>query len=165
MVTTLRSRLQKDEEGFTLIELMVVVLIMAILMAIAIPTFLGSTNKAKDRSTQSDLRNALTTAKSLAADQGGLFVSTGTTVLTSTDLGTAEPGLSFNATASTTQIGVHVNATTNNEGKDITLVKQSKSGTKWYGISATSSGVVTYCSSTTAETSIDTNAECTGSSW
>ena len=38
----LRRRLQGEREGgFTLIELMVVVLIIAILIAIAIPTFLG----------------------------------------------------------------------------------------------------------------------------
>ncbi len=48
------------EGGFTLIELMVVLLIIAILLAIAIPTFLGVTGSAKDRSAQSQLTNVLT---------------------------------------------------------------------------------------------------------
>ena len=53
------------EEGFTLIELMVVLLIIAILLAIAIPTFLGVTNSASDRASQSNLTNALTEAKAI----------------------------------------------------------------------------------------------------
>ncbi|MFZ0665690.1 MAG: prepilin-type N-terminal cleavage/methylation domain-containing protein [Acidimicrobiales bacterium] len=53
------------EAGFTLIELMVVLLIIAILLAIAIPTFLGVTNTAGDRASQSNLTNALTEAKAL----------------------------------------------------------------------------------------------------
>ena len=51
---------RREDEGFTLIELMVVVLIIGILIAIAIPTFLGARKRAQDRATQSDLRNALT---------------------------------------------------------------------------------------------------------
>ena len=63
---------EKDEEdGFTLIELMVVVLIIAILLAIAIPTFLGAQDRARDRAAQSDLRNAITAAKTIATDDAG----------------------------------------------------------------------------------------------
>lgn len=43
-------------EGFTLIELMIVILIIAILVAIAIPVYLATQNNAKTRACQANLR-------------------------------------------------------------------------------------------------------------
>jgi type IV pilus assembly protein PilA len=68
MLQALRRRQEQDEEGFTLIELMVVVLIIAILLAIAIPTFLGARTRAQDRAAQSNIRNALTGEKTFYTD-------------------------------------------------------------------------------------------------
>ncbi len=57
----------KQDRGFTLVELMIVVLIVAILIAVAIPTFLGQRKEAEDAAAKSNLRNALTTEKAYYA--------------------------------------------------------------------------------------------------
>ena len=148
MLTALRKRRTEDEDGFTLIELMVVVLIIAILIAIAIPTFLGAQNRARDRGAQSNLRNAMQAAKTIATDNAGKFVTTGTTAITDADMASAEPSLSFGA-ASTDAIDVTVGGSGATTGSDITLVTESASGT-FFCISATSTGAVTYGKGNTA---------------
>lgn len=70
MMHWMRSQMSKDE-GFTLVELMVVVLIIAILIAIAIPTFLGARRGAQDRAAQSQIRNALVAEKAFYVDNEG----------------------------------------------------------------------------------------------
>ena len=94
IVAKLRARRDgNDEQGFTLIELMVVVLIIAILIAIAIPTFLGARQRAQDKAAQSSLRNGLTAAKTIYTDSETYADAT------PAELGEVEPSLTFNATA------------------------------------------------------------------
>src|SRR5205085_6568296 len=80
---------RKDEEGFTLIELMVVVLIIGILIAIALPTFLGARSRAQNRAAQSSLGNALVAAEKIFTDNNDY------TQAATTNMASVEPSLTY----------------------------------------------------------------------
>jgi type IV pilus assembly protein PilA len=67
MTKAIHKRLAGDG-GFTLIELMVVVMIIAVLIAIAIPSFLGFRKSAQDRAAQSAIRTVLLVEKAVWLD-------------------------------------------------------------------------------------------------
>ncbi|HEX2026325.1 MAG TPA: prepilin-type N-terminal cleavage/methylation domain-containing protein [Actinomycetota bacterium] len=76
-----------DEAGFTLVELMVVILIIAILIAIAVPTFFGLKRRADDVAAKEAVMLTLKTARSL---EDGSYAS-----VTAADLAASQPGLTF----------------------------------------------------------------------
>ncbi|MDQ3570633.1 MAG: prepilin-type N-terminal cleavage/methylation domain-containing protein [Actinomycetota bacterium] len=129
-INKLRDRRRDGEGGFTLIELMVVVLIIAILLAIAIPTFLGARKRAQDRAAQSSLRNSLTSAKTIFTDSQS-YADADVAALNA-----AEPTITHVATASTGAKMVSVDATTG-------------AGTAWYGAVKSEGGTCFYIQETT----------------
>ena len=92
------SRKEEPEAGFTHIELMMVVLIIAILVAVLSPTFVGAKQRAQDRAMQSSIRNALTAAKIVYSERADY------TQATVAGLTAAEPGVKF-VDATTAPIG------------------------------------------------------------
>jgi type IV pilus assembly protein PilA len=124
------------ESGFTLIELMVVLLIMAILLAIAIPTFLGVKGGAQDRSAQSDLTNGLTAAKAYYTNVG----SYGTAGAVVASMTTSEPELSWQTGSVTSGTAHGISVAVYDTGQVLVLATQSASGTCWYAADVEASG-------------------------
>jgi type IV pilus assembly protein PilA len=144
----------RDDKGFTLIELMVVVLIIAILIAIAIPTFLGMRRRAQDRAAQSNLRNGITAAKAFYTDSD---TYTGFNV---TAAEATEPSLTWQTTAPAAEGQVQIDADTT--GQVAHLVARSASGT--FFCVRDSGGAMTFGSGA-AVADVGDAAGCAASSW
>jgi type IV pilus assembly protein PilA len=134
------EHLATPDDGFTLIELMVVLLILAILLAIAIPTFLGVSKSANDRSAQSNLNSAELNVKTIFQQNTQSYALGATAASLSssmaTSLGSAIPNLSFATgavTSGTSPAAVSVSVAA--DGNGIVIASQAKgTGNCWYVI-------------------------------
>lgn len=66
---------RRGDDGFTLIELIVVVLIIGILAAIAVPLFLGQQNRAHDAAATSDLATIRLALVAYSLEHDGSYTS------------------------------------------------------------------------------------------
>jgi type IV pilus assembly protein PilA len=66
-----RRHLERVADGFTLVEVMVVVLIIGVLLAVGIPLLLGAQDRAKDTSAKAKASTAMKAQKAIYADNGG----------------------------------------------------------------------------------------------
>ena len=123
----------KRADGFSLIELMVVLAILAILVAVGIPTFQGYRNRAFDADAQADLRTGILIESVYHLDNGSFTADTAT-------LTALENTIRFNVSgdpAGTVRVSLGTPET------EVCLFSISEAGT-WWTVYHTSDGGTFY---------------------
>ncbi len=140
-------RFARAQAGFTLIEVLVVVLIIGILAAIAIPSFLSQKKKADDAGAVSLVRNSETAMEAYGASNSGSYAGA-----SASSLNSIEPSIGITSNTSNPYLST-VSAT----ATDYTLVVDSPMSSGSFTLTKTANSIIHSCSGT--------GGGCVGSSW
>jgi type IV pilus assembly protein PilA len=124
----LRER-SRDESGFGLVEVLVVILIIGVLAAIALPAFLNQKTKAYDAAAKELVHSAAITAETIATDNNGEY-----TKVTKAELNKYEPTIQtaagggnayISSTGTPSSNSYRMTATAASTGDEFTISKSS----------------------------------------
>ena len=127
---TPHSRRFRAADGFSLIELLVVILVIGILCAIAIPLFLSQQSKAFDAQAKEMARSAATTAETIATEHSGSYAQVSEESLHEVEPAVrveASPNAAYlsNVKANEGSYAVTVKAV---DGDELTITKEASGG-------------------------------------
>ena len=130
---------KQKQSGFTIVELLIVVVVIAILAAITIVAYNGIQNRANDSVVQSDLKNFFNKSMAYATENAYSYPYTPIATLTNLNFKASK-----GAYATSPQSGINLSYCANNSAPTrIGIIAMSKSGKKFY-ISTDSGSVKEY---------------------
>jgi type IV pilus assembly protein PilA len=128
MILKIRQRMARDESGFTLVELLVVMLILGLLAAIAIPAFFNQRDKARDASAKEATRTAQTAIETYATDNGGAYTGATAAALRAIEATLNDANLS---TVNPTSASSYVVGVTSSTGTEFTITRNGNGQTSF----------------------------------